>query len=198
MKVEEPGVCEDVTCGEARLWYAMSAPYRRERIACDRFEEAGFECFLPLRATLCKKRDGKTEVRETPLVPNLIFVRAGRQELQKAKQKVGVAQYLTRREGERNVPITVPDRQMANFRMAVEKADTKTIYLHPSEVDLRKGTRVRIVGGMLDGLEGVFMKVKGARSRRLVVMLEGITALAAEVEPDYIQIVTDGPAPSVI
>ncbi len=189
MKLREPEVCDDTPDCEPREWFAMSAPFRREQVACDGFEAEGFECFLPKRKTVTHRRDGRTEVRETPIVPNLFFVKGARKEIQAAKQRVIVAQYLTRREGEKNIPITVPDRQMVNFRMAIANSDSKTIYLDPSDVDLRKGTRVRIVGGMLDGLEGVFMKVKGARSRRLVVMLEGITALAAEVEPDYIQII---------
>lgn len=189
MKLEELEVCQFVNEREGMEWFAMSAPYRRELIAVERFSKEGFECFVPLRRRPVKLRNGKSEIRNVPAVPNLIFVRALRSEIQDVKGRVAVAQYLTRREGDRNIPITIPDREMANFRLALEKSGEKTIYIDPSEVDIRKGTKVRIVGGMLDGLEGILMKVKGARSRRLVVMIEGITALAAEVEPDFVQIV---------
>lgn len=189
MKFKEPEMCAERKEATPLLWHAMSAPYRRELIACERFSKAGFECFLPLKRTLTRKKSGKTEIRQLPVVPNLIFVRGRRPDIQSVKAKIAVAQYLTRREGDRNIPITIPDREMSNFRLAFERAGENVAYIDPSEIDLRKGSRVRIVGGVLDGLEGVFIKVKGARSRRLVVMLEGVTALAAEVEPDYVQII---------
>ncbi len=188
MQLKEPEICPGVIGSDPCVWYAMSAPYRRERIACSRFEDEGLECYLPLRETLVRDRNGKSRIKEIPAVSNLFFVRGTRSMMRAAKPRVAVAQYLTRREGDRNVPITVPDSQMANFRLASERGGDKTLYLDPSEIDIKKGTKVRIVGGMLDGLEGRFMKVKGSRSRRLVVILDGVTAVAAEVEPDFIQI----------
>ena len=45
----------------------------------------------------------------------------------------------------------------------------------PDEVNLRKGTKVRITGGDFEGYEGVFVKVKGARDRRVVISLQAVS-----------------------
>ena len=58
------------------------------------------------------------------------------------------------------------------------------------ELDLRKGCRVRIHGGKLNGVTGVFMQVQGKRNRRVVVLLEGVMAVAAEVHPDLIEVIS--------
>ena len=53
-----------------------------------------------------------------------------------------------------------------------------------------KVPRVCIHGGKLDGVKGVFMRVKGKRNRRVVVMLEGIMGISAEVHPDLIEVIS--------
>ena len=65
------------------------------------------------------------------------------------------------------------------------------IYLEPSMINFAKGTRVRIIGGAFDGVEGCFVKIKGVRSRRVVVEVEGLAVATAEIEPQYIEIITE-------
>lgn len=68
-------------------------------------------------------------------------------------------------------------------------ATKKLIYLRPDEVDLYKGTPIRILGGPFNGIEGTFIKLRGHRNRRVVVMLKGIVGVAmAEVTPDLIEV----------
>ena len=59
------------------------------------------------------------------------------------------------------------------------------------EINIEKGTKVRIHGGSFDGTEGVFVKIKGKRNRRVVVLIEGLAAIAinAEISPDLIEII---------
>ena len=51
-------------------------------------------------------------------------------------------------------------------------------YFSPDEINVAKGTKVRIHGGQFNGLEGTFIKVKGARDRRVVVEVSGVIVLA--------------------
>ena len=47
-----------------------------------------------------------------------------------------------------------------------------------------------IVGGDFEGQEGVFLKVKGARDRRVVVEIQGVIAVAmATIHPDLIEVI---------
>ena len=74
--------------------------------------------------------------------------------------------------------------------IAITQAKNESItYLRPEEVDIKKGTRVRVHGGVFDGTEGHFVKLQGKRSRRVVLLIEGITAVAlTEISTDFIEI----------
>ena len=48
---------------------------------------------------------------------------------------------------------------------------------------------MRIIGGAFNNVEGIFVKVKGVRSRRVVLLVEGVTAVAlTEVSPDLLEV----------
>lgn len=40
------------------VWFAMSAPYRRELKARDYLQAKGIECFIPMVNTMLQKRNG--------------------------------------------------------------------------------------------------------------------------------------------
>ena len=47
-----------------------------------------------------------------------------------------------------------------------------------------------LTGGDFEGQEGVFLKVKGARDRRVVIAIQGIIAVAmATIHPDLIEVI---------
>ena len=64
------------------------------------------------------------------------------------------------------------------------------LYFRPEELNLSKGTRVRVTGGDFAGQEGIFLKVKGARDRRVVIEIQGVIAVAmATIHPDLIEVI---------
>lgn len=78
---------------------------------------------------------------------------------------------------------------MENFIKATSVEGQELTYLTLDEIDLKEGTRISVIGGPLDGVEGVFMKVKGSRAKRLVVQLQVLSVfVAVEVSPDLIKI----------
>ena len=80
---------------------------------------------------------------------------------------------------------------MQQFITVSKTNSEQLIYLRPEEINLKKGTRVRILGGTFDGVEGIFVKIKGIRSRRVVVVIPGITAVVtAEIQPDLIEVIS--------
>lgn len=173
---------------QSMVWFAMCAPYSKELEAQKALEKESIECFVPLCYKIITHRDGKKERVLKPAIPNFIFVHTTKAIIQEVKRKILVLQYLTRREGGKNLPIIVPDRQMEQFMQVINTHNEKLIFLKPEEVNLQKGTPIRIIGGELDGVEGVFLKVKGARSKRIVVLIQGVTAVAAEITQDMIEV----------
>ena len=84
--------------------------------------------------------------------------------------------------------IIVPEDQMKRFIAVAGTCHEQLLYFLPEEVDLTKGTKVRITGGEFEGQEGIFIKVKGARDRRVVVQVQGVVAVAmATIHPDLIE-----------
>lgn len=175
---------------ESVQWFAMSAPYRRELKVRQMLEAACVECFVPMQWKVLKKRDGSNARELRPAVHNLVFVHAAKSAIQQLKQTIPFLQWLTRPEGGRNVPLVVPDWEMEDFITVTGTFNEHLTFLRPEEVDLRKGTAVRIVGGPFDGVEGRFLKVRGSRCKRVVLMLNGIVGVAiADVKPDLLELI---------
>lgn len=173
---------------EEKLWFAMRATYRRELLAKDKLAERGVESYVPMRHEYVQVR-GRRHLSEVPAVHCLIFVRATKSELNRVKRYMPYLQYIVCRKGLERQPIVVPERQMETFMRATGDADASSLYFSGDEINIAKGTRVRIHGGVLDGCEAVFMKVKGARAKRAVVAVQGVVAVAlATVTPDMIEV----------
>ena len=88
--------------------------------------------------------------------------------------------------------LIVPDDEMRQFIAVAGTYDEHLIFFSPDEVNLRRGTKVRITGGDFEGYEGVFVKVKGARDRRVVISLQGVIAMAmATISSDLIEVIEE-------
>ena len=81
------------------------------------------------------------------------------------------------REGKKQI-VVVPDNDMDNFIKISGSASEGILFFSPDEINLSKGTKVRIHGGQFNGLEGTFIKVKGARDKRVVVDISGVIVVA--------------------
>ena len=141
---------------------------------------------------LCNTRyvskKGKKVRALVPVVHNLLFVHARPSDVQRVKSQVTYLQYITdTRSGQK---IIVPDSQMQRFIAVSGTYDDHLLYFQPDELNLSKGTKVRITGGEFEGQEGVFLKVKGARDRRVVIEIQGVIAVAmATIHPDLIEVI---------
>ena len=176
---------------EKPAWYAMSAPYSRELKAKAALDELHIECYVPMRYELVQKGRLKKRIL-VPAIHNLIFVHALRSRINEVKRKIDYLQYRTTVKGGKNVPIVVPPKQMDDFRRVCESENEKVEVLLPGNVRLTKGTPVRIVGGEWDGVEGVFARLAGHRSRCVVVEIPMVASVAtATISPDQIEIVEE-------
>ena len=98
-------------------------------------------------------------------------------------------QYIINREHQK---IIVPDAQMQTFIAVAGSYDDQLIWINPEDLNFKKGTRVRITAGDFEGQEGTFIKVKGARDKRVVIAIQGIIAVAmATLHPSLIEVIND-------
>lgn len=175
-------------------WYVLTV-HKREAKAVEMLTANGFETYMPMH-TVTVAYHGRKLLKQRPLIPGIIFVRVDEDNDQlaalQALKQTGEGQLLRysthpNRDGT-HTKLRVRDEEMREFRAVADHTEQNLMYFRPDEVNLQKGERVRIIGGVFDGCTGTLTKVKGARSRRLVVKLESFVAIAAaEIEPDYIQ-----------
>ena len=172
---------------ETEIWFAMRATYRREPDAIRLLEKEKLGCFVPMQYKIIMKK-GKKVRALVPVIHNLIFVHARPSEVKRVKSLVTYLQYITdTRSGQK---IIIPDNQMQRFIAVSGTYNDHLMYFQPDELSLSKGTRVRVTGGDFEGQEGVFLKVKGARDRRVVVEIQGVIAVAmATIHPDLIEVI---------
>ena len=176
-----------MSSSEQMQWFAMRATYCRGMQIKSLLDKQGINNFIPMRYEI-REKNGRKKRELVPVIRDLIFVRAVQSELQRVKDRNPYLQYMIDiRNGQK---IIVPDEQMRQFIAVVGTYDEHLIFFNPDEVNLRKGTKVRIIGGDFEGYEGVFIKVKGARDRRVVISLQGIIAMAmATISPDLIEVI---------
>lgn len=171
------------------VWFAMSATFGRELKARAYLESKEVKCFIPMKYGIVKdRRQGKTR-KLIPAINNLIFVHTTRERIQELKSGVSYLQYLTMPLDGKNIPIIVPEWQMTQFITVCESLSEHLVYFSPEEINLDKGTPVKIIGGSFDGVTGTFVKVSGKRSKRVVIHVQGVAAvMIAEVNDGYLEV----------
>lgn len=170
-------------------WFAMSATFGRELKAKDFIEKNDVECFVPMRYEVHKDKKQKNIRKLVSAISNLIFVHTTRKEIQELKTKIPYLHYLIKTEDGRNTPITVPEYQMQQFIATCNTYNEKLVFLAPDEINLQEGTPVRIIGGTFDGIEGTFVRIEKGKQKKVVVMAEGIAAVAiAKFTDGFIQV----------
>ena len=157
----------------------MRATYHREMAVRDLLEQHHIDCYLPTKQKV-KVVAGRKVCVSSPLVSSLIFVHSDKETLQNFKAKLPYLQYMTMPAGGKNTPIIVPNRQMDDFIAVTKRDNDRLLFYKPGEITFDRGTRVRVHGGVFDGVEGTFMKVAGKRNRRVVIQIQNVVAVAVE------------------
>ena len=169
-------------------WYVMRA-YKNEVRAEEKLSgEDGLPFFIP-KTYVLRTFHGKKSRRLVPAIPSLVFVHASRVQLNAFKLNYPFLQYVMLKRSEGMEYMKVPERQMESFIKVASQTEESLTYFQPEEIEIKAGTRIRVIGGPFDGAEGFFVKIQGKRNRRLVVKLDGVMAISAEVTPDLVEVV---------
>lgn len=164
----------------------MRITYSRELSLKVYLDEIQVENFIPMRYEYVVRNERKIR-KLVPAVHNLVFIHTTRRKLDEIKEvKAAVFPLRYIMDRETHQPITIPEPQMRNFIAVAGTYDQQVIYLPPMDVSMAKGDRVRINGGIFEGVEGVFLRIKG--DRRVVVSIEGVMAVAtAFIHPSLVE-----------
>lgn len=176
-------------CVEPERWYVLR-DLKRANAALPGYRllsGLGMEVFTPTEWRLVV-RGGRRVREEVPFVRDLVFARGARPALDAVVESVPTLQYRWLR-GTWREPMTVGDVEMGRFIRAVRASGSPRYYLPGEVTPAMCGRRVRVVGGPLDGCEGVLLRVRGSRVRRILVGIEGLLAAGVEVSPEYMEFV---------
>lgn len=167
----------------SKAWYVMRALYGHEQKAQAVFDNDGIESFIPMAIEEKTVRGKKTTV-ERPAVNNLIFVHASRHELEPYMKHNRFLQFIFGKGGRQSGIMTIPDKLMHDFITLSRSRIGNPLFLTDDQLTAARGTHVRVTSGPL---EGTLMKISGTRSKRLVVQLRGIAAVASEVPQEQLE-----------
>ena len=172
-------------CGDPKSWYPMRVTCSREIKVKAELDRLEIENFVPMTYKLVCADNGNPHRELVPAINNLIFVRStqGRiSELKTSNEVLEPLRYMMDHTAEKAHEImTVPDRQMENFMRVASMTDDSVMFLDENTIVGKEGKRVKIMGGMFEGVEGVIRRVK--RCKRVVVALDGIASVAIAYVP---------------
>ena len=195
MTIDQPQVTETVrplptshSAAEGNRWFVMRDLSRSNAKlpAWEMLQAKHIRHFTPLVWQMVTL-GGRKQPRQVPFIQDLLFAYATREVLDPLVERIRTFQYRYLRHTWRE-PMTVPDRDMERFILAVESAESPRYYT-PEEItpDMRQ-RQVAIIGGPLDGYTGTLVTVRGSRRKRLLVEIPMLLAAAVEVEPEYIRL----------
>ena len=152
-------------------WWAIYTRHQHEKAIADMLTAKGFEIFLPLYESVRRWKDRK-KVLSLPLFPCYLFIRGGLDRRLQVVSTPGVHLVLSR--GER-VAI-VPQDEI----VAIQRATSCTMPIEPHPY-LKCGTRVRVIRGALEGVQGILLRKKNLC--RLVLSVDMLQqSVAVEVQ----------------
>lgn len=154
--------------------------------------DAGFQVFTPFTSKIIINKGKRTKI-QIPYIPDLLFVYAERERLDKEVSRTKTLQYRYVKGAPYCTPMTVPPFEMTKFIAAVSSVKSPQ-YLAPEDIlPSMYGSKVKIIcDGPLNGLEGKLLKVKGSGRKRFLVELPGVLTASIEIEKsDYIELIED-------
>src|SRR5271166_4373849 len=136
--------------GAGLNWYALYTCPRHERCVAQQIEQRSIACFLPLYRSVRRWKDRRKEL-ELALFPGYVFVRMSIENRLQVLQVPGVVRLVSFN----GQPAALPAQQIEALQDQLSGA-TRT-EPHPF---LRKGRRVRVRSGPMQGLEGIIVRRK--------------------------------------
>lgn len=155
---------------EEKRWYAAYTMPLQEEKQRNSLEELGYECFLPMDTRIVMRHEVRKQI-QVPVIRGMIFLNIDELTCRKLKNDYSVKLFFIS-DKSTGIPIPIRSKEMQDFMCLMEHRDyIDQIIASP----LKKGQRVRIIGGPLAGLEGEFMRING--DRRVVIRLEGVVSI---------------------
>ena len=173
-----------------RHWYVFAVSYRKEMEIQEELSSRGFCTYIPMRYCL-RKYHGKKTRQLLPAITGLVFVKGGRKELLDYRNNSRLKSYMFLKShvmsGGTLQYVQVRDTDMDNFRKLNDVKGVQLTYYKPEELNIDKGSKVKIMDGPFEGITGVVQKLPGKRGQYLIVSLPNVAIAAVSIKPQYVE-----------
>jgi transcription antitermination factor NusG len=162
---------------DSSSWWALYTRHQHEKAVAEMLTAKGFEVFLPLYESTRRWKD-RRKILSLPLFPCYVFLRGGFDRKLQVVSTPGVHMILYRGERVAVIPPWEID--------AIQKAVDGSLRVEPHPF-LKCGSRVRVIRGALEGVEGILTRKKNLC--RLVLSVDmlaqsvSVEVHASDVEP---------------
>lgn len=146
-----------------KKWYAVYTKPRNEKKIANTLTTKGIENYCPLYITERQWSDRKKKV-EVPLFSSYIFVHVDKKDYYEALNTKGILKYVSF-SGE---AVVIQDKQIEIIKQIL----TEKIEFELSIRTFKKGEKVKIQKGILNGLEGEIVTIDGKEN--FLIRIENI------------------------
>ncbi len=175
--------------GSVKAWFVMNMYTKSLAKVEYSLEMSGLKYFVA-RCNKLKKCGGKTLKVRKNIIPGIFFIYATYQEVQCFQSMYDFLGFATYRLNGRRLIMKVPANEMNNFISFVDNCNSEINFFRPDEITLEKGTKVRLTGGDMDGVECYLTRFKGKRKKILAVSIPSLgTFTTVFVQPDFVEII---------
>lgn len=165
-------------------WYVYRCPMGKELTLKESIQTLfGVECFVPIKKVRQRDRHGRFVWVQRSALTGYIFTRIEKERQHLVPRRLLNLYTMMQQSDGLWRPVIVPENQMASFIRVSGSEDEQIAYLDPAKLDLKKGDRVRVIGGSFVGVEGVFMQIGCKHQKRVIIELEGLIAVATAAIP---------------
>ncbi|MFR2069494.1 MAG: UpxY family transcription antiterminator [Bacteroides nordii] len=172
---------------QQQYWFAARTRDKQEFVIRDSLEklraDINLEYYLPTQFVI-RQLKYRRKCVEVPVIRNLIFVRATKQDACDLSNKYGVQLYYIKDFVTRAMLI-VPDKQMEDFKQIMD--------LNPDNISfdnevLTVGSKVRVMKGDLCGVEGEL--ALEANKTYVIIRIEGVLTASVKVAKSYLKVIS--------
>lgn len=172
---------------QQQYWFAARTRDKQEFVIRDSLEklraDINIEYYLPTQFVI-RQLKYRRKCVEVPVIRNLIFVRATKQDACDLSNKYGVQLYYIKDFVTRSMLI-VPDKQMEDFKQIMD--------LNPDNISfdnevLTVGSKVRVMKGNLCGVEGEL--ALEANKTYVIIRIEGVLTASVKVAKSYLKVIS--------
>ena len=183
------GVSSDYVQKENHEWFVLRVTYNRTQKAHGIISTSDVQSYMPMHYVI-KKEIGKKKRILQPLLPNLLFVYATREQANELVKKRNdepsfIKYYLDKTKplesNGKHPPLIIPFNSMINF-IKVTSTDSEHVRIvTEQQCNYKSGDIVRIIEGEFKGVEGKIARITG--QQRVVVEIEGLCLVATAYIP---------------